>query len=291
MRIANPLYELASSILHPLQYRWNQGRLLYLSEYRRWQRAVRASPRLTVPGPERLTIILLSYKRMRNMAPIVESLLLADFVERIVVSNNNPGVRIADWIGIRDERLRLLDQPVKTPPGIRFQLAQEDAGEYFLSIDDDVFLTPEQVRRLFLGMIARPGTAHGILGENYRGPHKVGFPQYWEVDQRGFGGQVDTLNTVYGFSRRLLPEMERLAGGLGLDLSCLENGEDLLLSNSGDGRPYIHDVGPVTICLSAHRIGVATWASRKRFFTDRKELFLKLRSLRPDLGPPEEVGP
>jgi hypothetical protein len=68
------------------------------------------------------------------------------------------------------------------------------------------------------------------------------------------------------------------------------NGEDVLLSASGAERPYIHDVGAVAFCLSAHRIGVATWASRPRFFTDRKELFLKLRALRPDLGVPPAPG-
>lgn len=286
-RIPNPYHELLSSFRHLPQYRWARPRSLYLFRYLRWRREVRRTPRITIPGPEKLTVILLSFRRVRNMGPIVEALLRADFVERIVVSNNNPEVRIADWIRLRDERLRLIDQPRQTAPGIRFELARQEPGRFFLSIDDDVLLSPEQVKRLFLALIARPEAPHGIQGEDYVGESKQTFPPYWRVDRRDYEGQVDNLNTVYAFTREHLAEMERLAGLLGLDRAAMAemgNGEDLLVSASGAERPYIHDVGPVALCLSSHRIGVATWASRPGFFTERKELFLKLRALRPDLG-------
>ncbi|HEX2645380.1 MAG TPA: hypothetical protein VHU81_20445, partial [Thermoanaerobaculia bacterium] len=120
---------------------------------------------------------------------------------------------------------------------------------------------------------------------------KPGYPPYWEVNQLGRDMQVDNLNTVYGFTRGHLNEMARLAECLGIDLDEMGNGEDVLLSASGAERAWVHDVGPVALCLSSHRAGVATWASRPRFFTDRKELFLNLRELRPDLGIPVGVEP
>lgn len=290
-RIPNPYHELLSSIRHFPQYQWAGPRSAYLYGYLRWQREVRRADRVAIPGPERLTVILLSFRRVRNMEPIVGALLRCEFVEKVLVSNNNPEIRMADWIRLRDDRLRLIDQPRKTPPGIRFELARKEPGRYFLSIDDDVLLSPEQVKRLFLGVLSRPGAPHGIHGEGYVGESKKTFPPYWRVDRKGYHGQVDNLNTVYGFTREHLAEMERLAGRLDLGgggIAEMGNGEDLLVSASGDERPWIHDVGPVALCLSSHRIGVATWASRPGFFTERKELFLKLRSLRPDLGVPGE---
>jgi hypothetical protein len=294
MRIPNPYYELFNSLVYTRQYRWGRwwgARSDYWVGYRHWRRAIRSSPRLSIPGPEKLTVILLSYKRVRNMEPIAEAALRCDFVEKVVVSNNNPEVRIGDWIRLRDERLVLVDQPRRTPPGSRFRLAREEPGFFFLSIDDDVLLTPEQIRILFAGMVARPGAPHGILGENYAGDAKPGYPPYWEVNQLGRDMQVDTLNTVYGFNRGHLNEMARLAECLGIDLDEMGNGEDVLLSASGAERAWVHDVGPVALCLSSHRAGVATWASRPRFFTDRKDLFLNLRELRPDLGIPVGVEP
>lgn len=292
-RIPNPYHELLSSFRHLPQYRWARPRSQYLHHYLRWRREVLRTPPVTVPGPEKLTVILLSYRRVRNMEPIVEALLRAAFIERIVVSNNNPEIRIGEWIRLRDERLRLIDQPRRTAPGIRFELAREEPGRFFLSIDDDVLLSPEQVKRLFLALVARPEAPHGIQGEDYVGESKQTFPPYWRVDRKDHEGQVDNLNTVYAFTRDHLAEMERLAGLLGLDRAAMAemgNGEDLLISASGTERPYIHDVGPVAFCLSSHRIGVATWASRPGFFTERKELFLKLRALRPDLGVPAAEG-
>lgn len=290
-RIPNPYHELLASLRHLPQYRWAGSRSLYLYRYLRWRREVRRSSRLTISGPEKLTVILLSYRRVRNMEPIVEALLRAEFVEKIVVSNNNPEVRIADWIRLRDGRLHLIDQPRQAACGIRFELARAEPGRFFLCIDDDVLLSPEQVKRLFLALIARPEAPHGIQGENYVGESKQTFPPYWRVDLKGYEGQVDNINTVYGFTRDHLAEMERLAGVLELgSVAELGNGDDVLLSASGTERPYIHDIGPVALCLSSHRIGVATWATRPRFFTDRKVLFLKLRALRPDLGVPPAPG-
>ena len=292
MRIPNPCYELLNSLIYTRQYywgRWWRARRDYWVGYRSWRRAIRETPRLSLPGPEKLTVLLLSYKRVRNMEPIAEAALRCDFVEKVVVSNNNPDVRIGDWIRLKDERLVLIDQPRRTPPGVRFRLARQEPGFYFLSIDDDVLLAPDQIRTLFAAMVARPGAPHGILGENYAGDAKPGFPPYWSVNLLGREMQVDNLNTVYGFTRAHLAEMERLAGRLGIDLDEMGNGEDVLLSASGDERAWVHDVGPVALCLSSHRRGIATWASRPRFFTDRKELFLSLRELRPDLGIPAGV--
>lgn len=287
MKLPQPLYQLADSLLFfwkygaaPLLHPW---RTLYVSRYLRWQHDARFGPRVGLDGPQKLTIILLAWKRMHNMEPIVRSLLRADFVERIIVSNNNPEYRIADWISLRDERLHLVDQPKATAPGIRFEIARSEPGAYFMSIDDDIFLYPEQVKRLFQALLERPGAVHGTQGERYvgeAGGERIGDQLIhfgWQVNIRQREEQVDVLNTVYTFSREHVTRLYERAEQLGIEVPELANGEDILLSASGTERPWVHDVGPVAECISYCRYGVSTWRTRRHFFKERTELLLALR--------------
>jgi len=167
MKLANPYYEVLSSLVHPSEYLVHPlgSRLQYARDFRIWQSQVRTGPAAHHDGAEKLTVILLSYKRIRNMEPHVASLLRTDCVEKIVLSNNNPEYRIRDWVRIQDERLHLFDQPQRTPPGIRFDLAAREPGPYYLTIDDDVLLAPGQVLGIFRHLIANRSVPHGFQGE------------------------------------------------------------------------------------------------------------------------------
>ncbi|WP_257458782.1 glycosyltransferase family 2 protein [Archangium lipolyticum] len=281
MPLPNPWHELLESFTHVNQYdSWFPGRVNYLRDYTRWRNQVRHGPNLPATGPERLTVVLLSYRRVRNIEPMVNSLLRADFVGRVLVSNNNPAYRISDWVRVRDERLHLVDQSERRYAGIRFELARGEQGEYFASIDDDTFLSPEQLRQLFTMLVTDPSTPHGIQGELYKGRPGEPTNDDWRPGLVG-ERRVDAINRVYFFTREHLEELYRLAGLLGLNVPTLANGEDLLLSACGRLRPRVHDVGPVAQCLSAHRLGVATWRTRQDFFQERTDLLLRLRQLKP----------
>src|ERR1044071_7341650 len=90
LKLPNPLHQLSESILHAPQYPLFAGRFGYAYRFLRWQHDACFGPRVSLEGPQKLTVILLSWKRVRNMQPIVRSLLHADFIDRIIVSNNNP---------------------------------------------------------------------------------------------------------------------------------------------------------------------------------------------------------
>lgn len=287
MKVGQPLYQLARSLLYPGQYHTpplSPWRTRFLLRYLQWQKNARLSSRVTLEGPQKLCIILLAWKRMHNMEPIVRSLLRADFIERIIVSNNNPDYRISDWITLRDDRIRLVDQPVKRAAGIRFELARAEAGSrYFMSIDDDIFLYPEQVKQLFMEMIARQDAPHGIQGERFVGkPQNVSrfnvpLNHGWKVAIRRKEEQVDVINMVYGFNQDQVEEAYWLAQQLGMNVAEMANGEDILLSMSGRERPWIHDVGVVAECISAAQTGVSTWRTRQNFFAERAELFQAIK--------------
>ena len=144
IRLVNPFYEVLHGLktVHPRSY---LRLAAYLSEYIRWQWDAHFVPvRVLEERPIRATVILLSYKRVRNIQPIVRSLLKASCVGKVIVSNNNPDLRLDDWLRLRDDRVQVIDQPVRRFPGVRFELARQDGGEYFLTLDDDVFLFPRQ---------------------------------------------------------------------------------------------------------------------------------------------------
>ena len=224
-------------------------------------------------------MILLSFKRVRNIEPIARSLARLDCIERILVSNNNPAHRIRDWVGFREPRLVLLDQPSETFCGIRFVLARQEPGSFFLAIDDDVFLQPEQVQRLFEALLESPQRVHGVHGEVFPAARS----RDWGRAVEGSREEVDVVNQVYAFTHAHVEELFRMAEALGEDVvDCI--GDDMLLSFSGKARPLCHAVGPVLRCLSASRERVATFRTLPDFPGRRADLLHALRALKPELA-------
>jgi glycosyltransferase involved in cell wall biosynthesis len=266
----------------------------FLALYARWSLGAMLSPPVTSALPEKLTIVVPSYKRPENLHPLVRALLKASFVERIIVSNNNPDIRMEDWIGLRDERLHIINQPKRTAPGIRFSLARETQGRFFATIDDDIFLSPTQLRTLFEALVRAPAMPHGVRGERYAPDEPMPYsreflenfmgtvPDYggWRPGMEGVDASVDVINGVYFFTREHLEELFRLAGELKLDVPELFNGEDILLSFCGTERPRIHALEDRFLnCLSEVRRGVATFV-QEGFYPRRTQLFLSLRELK-----------
>jgi hypothetical protein len=276
-RLPDPIYRL----LDTFAYRNDSdlGGIGYYRQYLKWRRHIRQRSTAWDALPHKVTVILLSFKRVRNIRLIVQGLLNAPFVETIIVSNNNPEYRIEEWIRIKDGRLRVINQPKRTAPGIRFELARREHGEYFLTIDDDVFLYAHQLQMLLKALMEDPISPYGLQGEN-RGLPDSEEQNGWHSGLSGFAGEVDVINRVYAFTREHLEEMYRLARLLNIEVGELANGEDLLLSFSGNTKPRLVNAGRITACLSENRNDVATWATRKDFFAERSRLFVRLQAVK-----------
>ncbi len=119
--------------------------LVWRIAYVRWRCHIAMGRDEQLPGVPSATAILLSYKRPKNIEPIVRALLRCAFIDKVIVSNNNPAVRIGDWVHLTDPRIRLIDQTRDSPPGLRFAIAFDTPAEHFLCIDDDIFPYPKQV--------------------------------------------------------------------------------------------------------------------------------------------------
>ena len=227
-------------------------------------------------GPERLTVILPSYARPRNIDLILSAVVACDFVSEIIITNNNPEIRLEDHLHVSDPRIRLIRQPRKTPASIRCDLSREAREPWILAIDDDVFPSPRQVRALFRQLLSRPERVHGYGGEIWGDPPSQATHRHvhWP-----WGTQpVDTLMWAFAYTRAHVEEYFRLLDRLGIDNFELKSSEDVPLSFAGEGSPLVHGVGLFCRCPSESDPAVATWL-RPGFFQHRLELVTRCREL------------
>lgn len=230
---------------------------------------------LRLGRPGTATAIVVSYKRMFNLAAIVRSLLLCRFVERVVVSNNNPDVDLERWVPRDDPRLVLVQHDRRRPPSSRYDMARRYPADYYLAVDDDVFPNPWQLRRMLASLIREPAAPRGLYGEVYdeaRGRLVKAWP-------RGRFGRwpphrVDVVLQAYAFTGAHLRRYFELLELLGRRNEDIDS-DDVVLSFSGTERPVAGDAGWVYQCPSWNRRGVAVWR-QPGFLDSRHELYGEL---------------
>lgn len=224
----------------------------------------------TIGGPDvRVGLVVLSLRRPANIEPLVRNAGRCRFVSAIVVSNNDVSSRAADFVSWRDPQLRLIDEPELKPVGIRWDLARSLADEcdVVLSIDDDVFLLPGQIRALVRAVLDDPRSLHGVAGQ-------IGDRYVKDSDI-----EVDYVVRAYALAPPLLDRYDQLRAlmpvhGPGID----RNGEDIVMSIAEPGPPRIHDVGRVLSCKSSQEPGVALSLGDPEFDAVRASILAEARA-------------
>jgi hypothetical protein len=220
-----------------------------------------------------LAVILLNYKRPQNIGAIVGAVrqALPDAPIFILDQGEREEFRARDdipWSEVWVQRAR-----VNRGAGARVPLACRLPFDLYLAIDDDVFLTPEQIRALAERLQAQPDRAHGVWGERL------------ELDQglisfrttlTGIDASLSNLNEVYAFSRVQAVAAIELSARLGYpSWESLRVGNDILLSCASRAPPLCHDLGPIAHCPTSNEPGIAVWLSNG-FREDRAELARRL---------------
>ena len=223
---------------------------------------------------EYLSVILLSYKRPRNLNLLLSAVVLCEFVQEILISNNNPEICIEDYIRVQDRRIRIINQPTRRFASIRMELALEATSPYLLAIDDDVFLEPEQIRTLFECLVDDPAVVHGYIGEVFS-EH----PPLAKEILRNCECRVEALMWLFAFTREHARVFFQVLNDLGIENRQLSSSEDVPLSFSGLGFAKIHRLGRVLSCPTENQPGIATWKN-PGFMEQRMDLLLKVRHLR-----------
>jgi hypothetical protein len=264
--------ELRNAVAKPareaVNYLWTLG----------WRLRVAFGPPVDLDASERLTVVLVSYLRPANMERIVRAALKCKFVNKIVVQNNNPEIDIRDWIGVSDDRLRIVNSPVRRGAGSRWFVAREENEAYYLAIDDDVFLFPGQIARLFSNLLNDPDVPHGVhgilTGKSRRQTHVARREATVDILHQLYlatGDHVRRYHEILATLERDAPDARAIADHFG---------DDVIISNCGNGAPRIHNVGFVPRCASSHRRGIAL-NQLDEFTVDRGTLHRKLREVVP----------
>lgn len=254
------------------------GKFRWFRQFCAWKRKMRREKLQPVAKPL-FTAILLSYKRPQNIRPILQSLLKTPEIGKVIVSNNNSRIRMGDWLSCSDPRVTVIDQVIDRPAGLRQHIAYREHADFFLIVDDDLFLLPSQLSGLCRALIEDPAVPHGIAGQLY--DSWMDRMHRHVVDHNG---PVDIVNGAVAFTRKHLAEYFRLLDLLQIgpthpfSTACIS--DDIILSWSGTRKPRIHALGPMTECPTSADPRIAVWR-REGFFGARIMLLLTLRKLRP----------
>jgi hypothetical protein len=257
--------------------RRSRNRLLHVGR----RVAHRLGSRCRSADTPRLSVVLPSYARPGNIDLILSAVVACDFVSEIIVSNNDPDVPLARFIRVHDPRMRIVQQPRRTPASVRFDLSREAVEPWILAIDDDVFPSSRQVRELFRRLVSAPHAVHGYGGEVWGDPPAEA--TYRAVRRPRGTVPVDTLMWAFAYTRDHVETYFDMLDRLGIANAELKSSEDVPLSFAGRGPAMIHGVGTLYRCPSESEPGIATW-KRPGFFEHRLDLVGRCRALQAARG-------
>jgi hypothetical protein len=198
--------------------------------------------RFSLAGPERLTVLITYFNpaRMTQIDHQLRHIFKCSFVQEVIISNHNPDINIQGKIKVRDRRLKILNQPVRQGCGFRWQIANEFNPDYLVVIDDDLFVSPEQLTKLFRFLLAEPEIPHGLSGINYLSD---GSYEFRDRENR----ETDFLCEIYALTNEHLGQYMKIYEDLSSNkhlVTIINSTTDfILLSHTGSSRPKIHDVG------------------------------------------------
>ena len=186
---------------------------------------------------------------MGNIRTILDGVLTCGFVDRVIVSNNNPDVDLSGYIPQRDPRLQLIQQEQHTGPSYRYDLARLYDSEYYIFIDDDVFPNPWQLRLVFEALLRTPAQPHGSEGELFETePAGVVTVKSKSLLPGVMTGPVDVILHTYFFTKAHLERYFELLEAMGVPNAEVHSSEDVIISFAGTERPIFVDVGYMPYC-------------------------------------------
>ena len=178
--------------------------------------------------------------RMKKINHQIRNLLKCTFVERIIISNHNPDVKIQEKITIENDRVTVINQPIRRGCGFRWFVAREFDPENLIVIDDDILLFPQQIASLFQCLLSEPEIPHGISGMNYLSNGGFDFRDKENAN-------VDFLCEVYALTRNHLKCYMKISSSISEDknIAAIVNSaaDFVVLSHTGASKPSIHNVG------------------------------------------------
>ncbi len=225
--------------------------------------------RYSLSGPQKLTVLITYFNpaRMTRIDHQLRNIFKCRFVEKVIISNHNPDVEIRRLIKVNDPRLKIMNQSVRRGCGYRWQIASEINPEYLVVIDDDLFLFPGQLTKLFKFLLAEQKIPHGLSGINCL---PDGSYEFRDREDR----ETDFLCEIYALTREHLGHYMKTYADLSSNEQIIQmvnsTTDFILLSHTGVSRPKIHDVGRLFRDETFKTEGVAV--HKKEMFNEYIEL-------------------
>ncbi|QVL50285.1 MAG: glycosyltransferase [Thiocapsa sp.] len=255
----------------------------YTLKYWRWRYRIKYGRSIDISdNMHKATVIINSYNRVKNIQHMVQAALKCDFVEKVIISNNNPQVQIENWVNVSDDRLLLIQHKFRKRCRYRWIIAAKTPRRYYIAIDDDLFVSPEQLKKLFESLIDDPSVPHGMFGSVYisNDPNNEEMSsaysyfnsknvtvdvlhQIYAVTDEHVSNYFDLLAKIRGNNREVSKFLRRI-------------GDDIVMSHAGSERPKTHDFGFVLECASHNRAGLATFQDLE-FSQKRIRIFREVR--------------
>lgn len=225
-------------------------------KYALWEFNGYLGARERIDSPHKATVLITYYNpaRMVHINHQLRNLLKSVFVERIIVSNHNPDIDIKPLIKVKDDRIVVINQDIRRGCGHRWLVAEQFSPEYLIVVDDDILLFPWQLKKLFVSLIHEPNIPHGFAGMVH---HENGYLEYREYVDR----PVDYICEIYAVTGEHLKKYMELKQHVlrNPDLvPIVEFAADfIILSQTGNSDPKIHDGGRLFRCTTYNETGVA----------------------------------
>ncbi|HUR77947.1 MAG TPA: glycosyltransferase family A protein [Acidimicrobiales bacterium] len=218
------------------------------------------------------TAVLLVHRRPANIDLQIRAALHAPSVGEVVVSCNNPAVRVRDWTSVESPRLRILEEEGRNQTR-RYAVALASGGDRFLLPDDDVLFLPDAVDAFCAALPADGAHPVGLAGQ------RLLASGLWESSIETDGEEVDVLNRAYVCTRDHAEAVFRNAERLGWSEQELYSNpaDDVLVSFAGNKHPVVVHVAHVN-CVSHTDARISTY-QQGGFHSARADWVGQLRQL------------
>lgn len=218
------------------------------------------------------TIILTNYKRPQNMPLIIKWCMESKHTKRIIlVDNSEHGLNIQLPNYTPPPQVEIVRNGKNNGAWYRFELSMQLDCNNIMCIDDDIFLTPEQIDKLFEKQMSEPNRAHGVWGQTA----KIWYDEVLFTSGLYYqDAEFDVLNRVYCFSSdiaKLGLELLETLGYLGwADIGPID---DIIISQASETKSLCHNLGFLINCPTASSSGIAVWRTNKQFDYARDLIF------------------
>jgi hypothetical protein len=241
-------------------------RAKYLTKYLLWTLNGYIGKQISINSTHNATVMITYYYpiRMKHINSQIRNILKCKFIEKVIISNHNPEIKIEDKITINDKRLVYINQNRRRGCGYRWHIAKTLSADYIISIDDDILLFPFQLKELFQHLVQEPQLPHGFSGFILLENEEIQYRERQNID-------VNYLCEVYAVTKKQIElyfEIERLLVEKDRSfLDLIENYHDfIVISKTGSPNPKIHKVGTIFRSDTFNTPGVALhkdeqWAS------------------------------